>query len=468
MSYGGDNRYGDRGSYRGDSGGGGGYGGGGGGGGHYGGGGGGGRGHYGGGGGGGYGGGGGGGGGRGGGLGAGLRDIQWDISSLPKFEKNFYFEHPQVKARSDDDAEKWRKEAGITCMGRGHEIPKPVLTFDEASMPEFILKDVLQQGFEKPSPIQSQGWPMALLGRDMIGISATGSGKTLAFLLPGMIHINAQPFLQRGDGPIVLVLAPTRELALQIKEEADKFGRSSDIKNTVVYGGIPKHTQVRDLRNGVEIVIATAGRLIDHLESGVTNLRRVTYLVLDEADRMLDMGFEPQIRSIISQIRPDRQTLFWSATWPKEVQQLVHDFLTNFYEVHVGSLDLRANTSITQLVEVLTTDFEKYNRLLHHLREYRDLAANGYTRGGPPAGIQLGRVLIFVETKKGCDQLTRSLRGEGITTKAIHGDKTQQDRDETLREFREGRIAILVATDVAARGLDIKEIRMVINFDMVS
>jgi ATP-dependent RNA helicase DDX5/DBP2 len=401
--------------------------------------------------------------GGGGGLGANLRSIQWDLSKLPVFEKNFYFEHPQVKARSNADAEEWRRSVDITCIGRGNEIPKPVLTFEEASMPEFILKDVTRQGFDKPSPIQSQGWPMALLGRDMIGISATGSGKTLAFLLPGMIHINAQPFLSPGDGPIVLVMAPTRELALQIKVEADKFGASSDIKNTVVYGGVPKNTQVRDLRKGVEILIATPGRLIDHLESGVTNLRRVTYLVLDEADRMLDMGFEPQIRSIISQIRPDRQTLFWSATWPKEVQQLAHDFLTNFYEVHVGSLDLRANTAITQLVECLDTDFDKYTRLLHHLAEYR---GSGYSSRGTPTGASIGRVMIFVETKKGCDQLTRSLRGEGIMVKAIHGDKTQQDRDETLAEFRSGHIAILVATDVAARGLDIKEVRMVINFDM--
>ena len=139
---------------------------------------------------------------------------------------------------------------------------------------------------------------MALLGRDMIGISRTGSGKTLAFLLPGMIHINAQPYLQPGDGPIVLVLAPTRELAVQIKVECDKFGASSQIKNTCVYGGAPKRHQTGDLQRGVEIVIATPGRLIDFLESGVTNLRRVTYLVLDEADRMLDMGFEPQIRQI--------------------------------------------------------------------------------------------------------------------------------------------------------------------------
>ena len=196
-------------------------------------------------------------------------------------------------------------------------------------------------------------------------------------------------------------------------------------------------------------MIATPGRLIDHLESGVTNLRRVTYLVLDEADRMLDMGFEPQIRKIVSQIRPDRQTLMWSATWPKEVQILARDFLQDPYQVTVGSTELRANIMIRQIVEVVS-DFEKYGRLSHHIREFNDGS----------------RVIVFVETKKGCDQLTRSLRMEGYPATAIHGDKSQEERDEALLDFREGRAPILIATDVAARGLDVKDIRIVINFDM--
>jgi len=158
------------------------------------------------------------------------------------------------------------------------------------------MSQVKKAGFTTPTPIQMQGWPMALSGRDMIGIAATGSGKTLAYLLPAVVHINAQPYLERGDGPIVLCLAPTRELAVQIQEETARFGHTSRIKSTCVYGGASKGPQARDLERGVEIVIATPGRLIDFLESGKTNLRRVTYLVLDEADRMLDMGFEPQVR----------------------------------------------------------------------------------------------------------------------------------------------------------------------------
>jgi ATP-dependent RNA helicase DDX5/DBP2 len=235
---------------------------------------------------------------------------------------------------------------------------------------EYLLTELKKANFEKPTGIQSQGWPVALRGRDLIGLAETGSGKTLSFLLPSVVHINAQPLLERGDGPIVLVLAPTRELAVQIQNECIKFGSSSKIQNTCVYGGVPKGPQIRDLQKGkiishsllfrlesnntkgVEICIATPGRLIDMLESRKTNLRRVTYLVLDEADRMLDMGFEPQIRKILEQIRPDRQTLMWSATWPREVQTLAREFLKDPVQINIGSMTLSANHSVTQIVDV--------------------------------------------------------------------------------------------------------------------
>lgn len=350
---------------------------------------------------GGYGGGGGNFGGAGGGdrmaaLGAGLKQQQWDMNAMPKFEKSFYKEDPAVTARSDAEVAKFRVDNAITIAGNG--VPKPVTDFDEAGFPAYVMNEVKAQGFAKPTPIQCQGWPMALSGRDVVGVAETGSGKTLTYCLPSIVHINAQPLLAPGDGPIVLILAPTRELAVQIKQEIDKFGRSSRIRNTCVYGGVPKGQQIRDLAKGVEVCIATPGRLIDMLESGKTNLRRVTYLVLDEADRMLDMGFEPQIRKILGQIRPDRQTCMWSATWPKEVRQLASDFQNDFIQVNIGSMDLSANHRITQIVEVMT-DMEKRDRMIKLMEKIMEERDN--------------KILIFTGTKRVADEITRFLRQDG-------------------------------------------------------
>ena len=319
-----------------------------------------------------------------------------DAASLSRFEKSFYKEDPQVASRSPADIEAWRKQNQVAVTGRN--VPKPVETFDEASFPSYVMGEVKAQGFTKPTPIQSQGWPMALSGRDVVGIAETGSGKTLTYCLPAIVHINAQPLLGPGDGPIVLILAPTRELAVQIQQEFGKFGSSSRIRNTCVYGGVPRGAQIRDLMNGVEVCIATPGRLIDMLESKKTNLRRVTYLVLDEADRMLDMGFEPQIRKIINQIRPDRQTCMWSATWPKEVRQLASDFQTDFIQVNIGSTDLSANHRITQIVDIVS-DFDKRDRMAKHLERIMD--------------DQTNKILIFTGTKRVADDITRFLRQDG-------------------------------------------------------
>lgn len=264
------------------------------------------------------------------------------------------------------------------------------------------------------------------------------------------MHINHQPRLSRGDGPIVLILAPTRELAQQIQTVARDFGSSSCIRNTCIFGGSPKGPQARDLERGVEICIATPGRLIDFLEKGTTNLRRCTYLVLDEADRMLDMGFEPQIRKIIEQIRPDRQVLMWSATWPKEVQALAEDFLTDYIQINIGSLTLAANHNIRQIIEICQ-EHEKETKLSHLLREI------GTERGS--------KMIIFVETKKKVDDITKTIKREGWSAISIHGDKSQPERDYVLSEFRNGKTMILVATDVAARGLDVEDVKYVINFD---
>merc|ERR1719291_938258 len=337
-------------------------------------------------------------------MGSNLRNINWNDVSLVKFEKDFYQEHPAVVNMAEEEADYLRKSRNITIVA-GNNVPKPVRTFEEASFPEYVLQEVQRAGFREPTPIQIQGWPIALKGRDMVGIAETGSGKTLAFLLPAIVHINAQPYLTRGDGPIVLVLAPTRELACQIQEECNRFGKSSKIKNTCAYGGVPRRPQQQDLRDGVEIVIATPGRLIDFLDAGDTNLKRVTYLCLDEADRMLDMGFEPQVRKVTSQCRPDRQTLMWSATWPREIQRLARDFCREDpIKLTIGTEELSSNPDITQQIEVVG-EYEKRERFMSWIR---DAAAGGQ------------KILVFTETKRGADSLCRELQYQQLSAAAIH------------------------------------------------
>ncbi|XP_031346613.1 DEAD-box ATP-dependent RNA helicase 20-like isoform X2 [Photinus pyralis] len=374
--------------------------------------------------------------------------LVWDMTTLQPFRKNFYVPHMDIQNRSQTDIDSFRDEKAITV--KGTNVPNPSECFDETNFPDYVMQEIIRQGYAEPTPIQAQGWPIALSGRDMVGIAQTGSGKTLAYMVPAAIHINHQQRPQRGEGPIVLILAPTRELAQQIQQVARDFGAPSMIRNTCVFGGCPKGPQARDLERGVEIVIATPGRLIDFLEKGTTNLQRCTYLVLDEADRMLDMGFEPQIRKIITQIRPDRQVLMWSATWPKQVQALAEDFLVDYVQINVGSLALSANRNIRQIVEVYEEN-EKEGKLLGLLKEI--------------AADQNNKIIIFVETKKKVDDITKCIRMEGYSAISIHGDKSQPERDYVLTEFRNGKASILVATDVAARGLDVEDVKYVINLD---
>lgn len=216
----------------------------------------------------------------------------WDVVKLEPFEKSFYMIHDNNKARTLEEVNAWRKQNAITIIG-GTEVPWPTQDFAEANLPETLMREVNKQGFALPTSIQSQGWPIALSGRDLVGIAQTGSGKTLAYMLPALVHIANQRSLSRSEGPIVLVLAPTRELAQQIQTVARDFGIHTKplIRNTCIFGGSPKGPQIRDLERGVEVVIATPGRLIDFLERGVTNLRRTTYLVLDEVFFLNSINF---------------------------------------------------------------------------------------------------------------------------------------------------------------------------------
>lgn len=379
-----------------------------------------------------------------------MRQPNWDSIDLQPFNKDFYNPHPSLLKRSPYEVEEYRNKHEITVSGPN--VPNPIQKFEEANFPDYVMSGIKAMGYNEPTPIQAQGWPIAMSGKNLVGIAQTGSGKTLAYILPAIVHINNQAPLGRYDGPIALVLAPTRELAQQIQQVASDFGNVSYVRNTCIFGGAPKREQARDLERGVEIVIATPGRLIDFLEKGTTNLQRCTYLVLDEADRMLDMGFEPQIRKIIDQIRPDRQTLMWSATWPKEVRKLAEDYLGDYEQINIGSMNLCANHNILQIVDVCQ-EHEKENKLNTLLQEIGNAQEPG------------AKTIIFVETKKKVENITRNIRRYGWPAVCMHGDKTQQERDHVLNQFKIGRASILVATDVAARGLDVDGIKYVINFD---
>ncbi|KDP27709.1 hypothetical protein JCGZ_19832 [Jatropha curcas] len=366
----------------------------------------------------------------------------------PQFPNNALMRPPFVGTSDVSNlspAEAYCQEHEVTATG--DNVPAPFITFEATGFPPEILKDIHAAGFLSPTPIQAQTWPIALQNRDIVAIAKTGSGKTLGYLIPAFILLR-QCGNNPQNGPTVLVLAPTRELATQIQDEVIKFGRSSRVSCTCLYGGAPKGPQLKELDRGADIVVATPGRLNDILEMKKIDFGQVSLLVLDEADRMLDMGFEPQIRKIVNEIPPRRQTLMYTATWPKEVRKIASDLLVNPVQVNIGSVDeLAANKSITQYVEVVP-QMEKERRLVQILRAQE--------RGS--------KVIIFCSTKRLCDQLARSI-GRNFGTAAIHGDKSQGERDWVLNQFKSGKSPILVATDVAARGLDIKDIRVVINYD---
>jgi len=285
-------------------------------------------------------------------------------------------------------------------------------------------------------------------GRDLVANAETGSGKTIAFALPALAHLKNQGNSSKRCGPTVLVLSPTRELAQQTAEVCCSSGASCGFSTICLYGGVSKDAQSKSLRAGANIVVATPGRLLDLMNDGVINLKQVSLLVLDEADRMLDMGFERDVRAIISQIQK-RQTLMFSATWPVAIQQLASEFLSSPISVTVGNPDLTANHAVTQIVEVMEP-YDKDKKLEELLKIYHKTRKN--------------RVLVFVLYKKEADRVERMLKQRGWRVQSIHGDKSQIVRNQAINNFKDGSEPLLIATDVVARGIDVPDIEYVINF----
>ncbi|XP_073062572.1 DEAD-box ATP-dependent RNA helicase 52C-like [Primulina eburnea] len=353
----------------------------------------------------------------------------------------------------------------------GVDVPPPATSFSEMGFSSKELNDNIKRcKYVNPTAIQRCAIPVALAGRDLMASAQTGSGKTAAFCFPIISAILEHKQMRRFSGnmtngvtfasPLALILAPTRELSCQIFEEAKKFSYQTGVRVVVAYGGAPIVGQLRNLEKGVDILVATPGRLVDLIERSKVSLRNVKYLTLDEADRMLDMGFERDIRKIVQQMGMPppgaRQTMLFSATFPDEIRRLGSDFLKNHVFLSVGKVGSSTNL-IVQRVEFVC-DMDKRDHLMNLLRSQKN--ANKLT----PAKNAL--TLVFVETKRGADALEHWLCRNGFPSTAIHGDKVQMERERALRSFKNGQTQILVATDVAARGLDIPHVGHVINFDL--
>ncbi|WOH08681.1 hypothetical protein DCAR_0728126 [Daucus carota subsp. sativus] len=346
----------------------------------------------------------------------------------------------------------------------GDNVPPPVNTFADIDLGDALNKNIQRCKYVKPTPVQRHAIPISLAGRDLMACAQTGSGKTAAFCFPIISGIMTGQFAQRAPRmprmacPLALILSPTRELSCQIHEEARKFSYQTGVKVVVAYGGAPINQQLRELERGVDILVATPGRLVDLLERARVSLQMIRYLALDEADRMLDMGFEPQIRKIVQQMDMPppgmRQTMLFSATFPKEIQRLASDFLANYIFLAVGRVGSSTDL-IMQRVEYVQ-ESDKRSHLMDLLHAQR---ANG-THG------KQALTLVFVETKKGADSLEYWLCSNGFPATTIHGDRSQMEREQALRSFKSGHTPILVATDVAARGLDIPHVAHVVNFDL--
>ncbi|MGA8049902.1 MAG: DEAD/DEAH box helicase, partial [Burkholderiales bacterium] len=317
-------------------------------------------------------------------------------------------------------------------------------------MSDALQRAVADQGYTQPTPIQAQAIPVVLSGRDLLGAAQTGTGKTAGFTLPLLQRLAASATASQSPArhPIrALILTPTRELAAQVRESIRVYGKHMHLRSTVVFGGVGINPQIDELRRGVDILVATPGRLLDHLQQKTVDLRQVEILVLDEADRMLDMGFIPDVRRILATLPKERQNLLFSATFPDEIRKLASSFMRDPVTVEVA----RRNTPAELVAQVVhPVDAGRKRELLAHLVKSNDWR----------------QVLVFTRTKHGANRLAEQLERDGIEADAIHGNKSQNARTRALKRFKDNELRVLVATDIAARGLDIEALPHVVNFDL--
>ncbi len=322
------------------------------------------------------------------------------------------------------------------------------MTFKELGIADPLLKALQAEGYEKPTPIQVQAIPILLKGQDLLGVAQTGTGKTAAFGVPILHHLYTSKNGQQGKRRVkALIVTPTRELAIQISESFTAYGKFTGLRNTVIYGGVKQGKQVQALRNGIDILVATPGRLLDLMNQGFISFRDLEYVVLDEADQMLDMGFIHDIKRIIAKLPPKRQSLFFSATMPKDIVALSRKMLGDFEQVTI-----QPEQATAEKVEQGVYFVSKGNKpkLLVLLLQERPTDS----------------VLVFSRTKHGANKIVKKLSQADIRSAAIHGNKSQTARQKALGDFKDGKLKVLVATDIAARGIDVEELSLVINYDL--
>ena len=322
------------------------------------------------------------------------------------------------------------------------------MRFEELNIIEPILKALKEQEYTEPTTIQEKAIPVILNGSDVLGSAQTGTGKTAAFAIPILQHLYNQRMTSHKPRKIsALIITPTRELAIQIAESFTDYGKYTGIKNAVIYGGVKQGAQTNAIRSGIDVLVATPGRLLDLMDQGFVRLTDVEYFVLDEADRMLDMGFIHDIRKIISKLPAKRQSLFFSATMPKTIVELSRKILVNPQKIEATP---KATTAETVQQFLYYTNKSTKKELLNHILE----------------DPEISQVLLFSKTKHGADKIARNLKNQKIKAAAIHGDKGQNQRQKVLQQFKDGEIRVLVATDIAARGIDIDKLKYVINYDI--
>ena len=319
------------------------------------------------------------------------------------------------------------------------------MKFEQLGLIKPILDALSSQGYEQPTPIQEKAIPSILQGKDLLGSAQTGTGKTAAFAIPILQNLSDKN--QPKNHIKALILTPTRELAIQIQENFQAYGKHLKLKSLVIFGGVKQHHQENDLRKGVDILVATPGRLLDFISQGIIKLNQLEIFVLDEADRMLDMGFVHDVKRILKLLPPKRQNLFFSATMPKEIANLASDILVNPVKVEVAPVSSTADT-IQQSIYFVDKD-DKTDLLVHLLQDPK-----------------LDQVVVFSRTKHGADKIARKLYQSKISAEAIHGNKSQNARQNALNNFKSKKTRVLVATDIAARGIDIDELKYVVNYEL--